>query len=77
MSYTYYTQEADRLFPLYGVSDMEEAQSFAPGQTIIYTAEDVYMNVATGSVDFEGGWDDLSEVVKVIFDPESEYWIEA
>ena len=77
MNYAYYTQEADRIFPLCGVSDMDEAQSFAPGQTIIYTAEDVYMNAATGSVDFEGGWDDLSEVVKVIFDPESEYWIEA
>ena len=72
-----YTQEADRIFPLYGVSDMEEAQSFAPGQTIIETTEDVYMNAATGSVDFEGGWDDLSEVVKVTFDPGAEYWIEA
>jgi len=44
---------------------------------LIETTEDVYMNPATGSVDVEGGWDDLSEVVKVIFDPESEYWIEA
>ena len=74
---SYYTQEADQLFPLFGVSDIEEAQSFAPGQTIIYTAEDVYMNAATGSVDFAGGWDDLAQVVKVVFDPESETWIEA
>jgi hypothetical protein len=44
---------------------------------LIETTEDVYMNIETGSVDVEGGWDDLSEVVKVIFDPESEYWIEA
>jgi len=73
----YYTQKADRIEPLFGVSDMAEAQSFAPGRAIIYTAEAVYMNAATGSVDFEGGWDDLSEVVKVIWDPESEYWIEA
>jgi hypothetical protein len=73
----YYTQQADRIEPLYGVSDMEEAQSFAPGQTIIETTEEVNMNAATGSVDYEGGWDDLSDLVKVIFDPESEYWIEA
>jgi len=73
----YYTQQADQLFPLVGVSDMEEAQSFAPGQTIIETEEDVYMNVETGSVDFSQGWDKLSDVVKVIWDPESEFWIES
>ena len=76
----YYVQKADQILPIYGVNSIEEARDYVAQEDharIVATAEDVYMNVATGSVDFESGWDDLSEVVKVEYSAADEQWIEA
>ena len=40
------------------------------------SSEKVYMNVATGSVDTADGWDDLSEVVEVVWSEPEECWVE-
>ena len=71
----FYIQFAEQIFPIYGVSSMKEAQQYALCGTIIETEEKVYMNTATGSVDFASGWDDLSAVVEVSFDSDSESWV--
>lgn len=76
----YYTQIANEIFPIYGVSSIEEAKRYIPEnqhQYIVETDEDVYMNPETGSVGFESDWDDLEEVVKVEFNSDSESWEEA
>jgi hypothetical protein len=76
----YYLQQADKIFPIYGVNSLEEAKQYvdpSDHNRIVETKEDVYMNLATGSVDFASGWDDLEAVVKVEFDTDSESWIEA
>lgn len=76
----YYVQTADQIFPIYGVTSLDEAKQFVPPSehhTIVATDEDVYMNPATGAVDFESGWDDLSEVVKVTYSAFLEQWVEA
>lgn len=76
----YYTQAADQIFPIFGVNSLEEAKQYvdpADHGRIIETEEDVYMNLATGSVGFEGDWEDLSEVVKVRYSADQEAWVEA
>ncbi|GEM_PF-4225066 len=76
----YYVQKAGEIFPIYGVSSMEEAREYIAAEDhgrIVETSEDVYMNLATGSVDFESGWDDLGEVVKVEYSAEQQSWVEA
>ncbi|MHB0763192.1 hypothetical protein ACYCFC_02145 [Stutzerimonas sp. NM35] len=76
----YYVQKAGEIFPIYGVTSIEEAREYVAAEDhgrIVETAEDVYMNAATGSVDFESGWDDLSEVVRVEYSAEDERWVEA
>ncbi len=76
----YYLQLAEQIFPIFGVSSVEEAKSFVDEKDhgrIVETSEDVYMNLSTGSVDFESGWDSLDEVVKVTFDADSESWVAA
>ena len=75
MTSAYYTQKADQIFPIFGVSSIEEANEFAGGDPVIETHEAVYMNESTGSVDFASGWDDLEEVVEVEFDCEAESWV--
>lgn len=80
MTNSYYTQQAQNIFPIFGVSSLEEAKEFVPTEkhsTIVETAEDVYMNTHTGSVGFESDWENLDEVVKVYFCVESESWAEA
>lgn len=75
----YYIQKAEEIFPIYGVSSLEEAREFVLAEDhgrIVETDEDVYMNPATGSVDFASGWDALTEVVKVTYDAASESWVE-
>ena len=87
-----YIKKAEEIFPIFGVSSIDEAKEFVAEEDhryIVETSEDVYMNIETGSVDFESGWDyenedgdtvnavDLDEVVKVRFDTESESWVEA
>lgn len=76
----YYIQKADEIFPIYGVNSIDEAKDFVLAEDqryIVETDESVYMNTATGSVGFESDWDDLSEVVKVDYDANSESWVEA
>lgn len=76
----YYTQAADQIFPIFGVNSLEEAKRYVDPvdhHRIIETDEDVYMNPKTGSVDFESGWEDLSEVIKVYYSAEQEAWVEA
>lgn len=73
----YYTQFADQIFPIYGVNSLEEAREYVAAEDhgrIVETDEEVYMNLETGSVDFESGWDDLDSVVQVRFDADSERW---
>lgn len=84
MTKAYYTQQANEIFPIYGVSSIEEARQFVSEgdwSTIVETAEDVYMNIETGSVDFESGWDDQDiesgSVVKVEYSVDQEAWFEA
>ena len=75
----YYTQQSNEIFPIYGVSSIEEAKDFVLPElhhAIIETDESVYMNIPTGSVDFESGWDDLDGLVKVRYDANSESWVE-
>lgn len=76
MTNAYYTQQADQIFPIFGVSSIDEAKQYTD-LPVIQTAEEVYMNLATGSVGFESDWDDLSEVVQVLYDTSAERWIEA
>lgn len=70
----YYAQKPGKLYPVYGVSSLAEAQRYAGDYAIIESAEPVYMNVLTGSVDVASGWDDLSEVVQVEYDSNLETW---
>jgi hypothetical protein len=76
----YYTQSAQQIFPIFGVSSIDEAEKFAGGKTVIETSEDVYMNIHTGSVDFSSNWEsegvDLDELTKVKFDVKFESWVE-
>jgi hypothetical protein len=72
----FYLQSADQIFPVYGVSSIDEAKKYAGEfDKVIQTAEKVYMNISTGSVDFESGWDDLTEVVEVTYCPKTEGWV--
>ena len=77
----YYEQSANEIFPIFGVSSLDEAQQFASGNgRLVETDEAVYMNVATGSVDFASGWDEKDiesgAVVEVRFDVSEESWVE-
>ena len=79
----FYTQKADQISPLFGVSSIEEARDYVAKvdhSSIVETDEPVYMNPNTGSVDFASGWDEaggIVEVVEVEFCSENECWIEA
>lgn len=77
MTKAYYTQQAEQIFPIFGVSSMEEALEYSGGTPVIETEETVYMNTATGSVGFESDWDDLSRVVQVEYCAASEGWVTA
>lgn len=75
----YYIQKAEQIFPIYGVNSLEEAKQFvdeADHRYIVEADEEIYMNIPTGSVDFESGWDDLDEVVQVKYDADLEQWVE-
>ena len=80
----YYTHAAAEIFPIYGATSLEEAQSFvdpAQHRYIVETADSVYMNAATGSVDFSSSWEaegaSLDDLVLVNYSAESESWVEA
>ena len=83
MTKAYYIQKAQNIFPIYGVCDMEEAKRYIPSEDhgrIVETSDDVYMNIQTGSVDFESNWvsegADLGELTEVEFNDDQERWIE-
>lgn len=71
----YYAQKPGKLYPIYGVSSLSEAQRYAGDYAIIESAEPVYMNIYTGSVDIASGWDDLSQCMEVEYDSNLETWI--
>jgi hypothetical protein len=76
---SYYLQTANEIFPIFGVSSVDEAENYvdpADHAFIVETEQEVYMNLSTGSVDFAAGWDNLEEVVKVRYDSEAEQWVE-
>jgi len=79
----YYTQSCDQITPIYGVSSMEEASAFvSPDQgRLIETSDEVYMNTATGSVDFESNWlaegVDLDALTLVVYSAGQECWVAA
>lgn len=82
MGLAYYVQEADKIFPIYGVTSIEEAKKFVPAEDhcrIVETAEDIYMNPCTESVDFESGWEgdtELQHLIQVKYDSTTESWVE-
>jgi len=83
MDLAYYVQKADSIFPIYGVTSLEEAKQYVAEEDhgrIIETAEPVYMNPLTGSVDFASGWDvediEESDLVLVEYDSLEEAWKE-
>lgn len=78
MTNSIYLQIADSITPFFGIATIDEAKDFTPEDQqryLIETADPVYMNPETGSVGFESDWDDLSEVVEVVYDIESESWV--
>ena len=74
----FYIQKAGDLFPVYGVSTLEEAQQFADGATVIETDECIYMNQHTGSVDVLSGWAgvDPEFLVEVTYCDIEERWVD-
>lgn len=76
----FYVQKAEEIFPIFGANSIEEAIDFVDPKDrsrIVETDEAVYMNVATGSVDFASGWDNIDEVVEVAYNSDTESWEEA
>lgn len=79
----YYVQKAEKIFPIFGVTSKEEAMDFCSANDrsrVVETNEDIYMNPATGSVDFASGWDEAAiergDVVPVRYDCDLECWVE-
>ena len=74
----FYIQQAGDLFPIYGVSSLEEARRFADGARVIETGECIYMNQLTGSVDVLSGWDgvDTEFLVEVTYCDIEERWVD-
>ena len=75
---------SDSITPIYGVNSLEEAKQFVLPEDhgrIVETAERVYMNPQTGSVDFASGWDEIDIinrlVIEVDYSAKEECWLEA
>jgi hypothetical protein len=76
----FYTQQADQILPIFGVSSFEEARDLVGSSghgSIVISSDAVYMNPLTGSVDFDGNWDTLEDVVEVVYCSVTEAWVEA
>ena len=78
----YYVQKAAEIFPVYGVNSVEEAREFVVEDDwtrIVETADSVYMNPSTGSVDFATNWTaegvDLDDLAEVELDAETGSWV--
>jgi hypothetical protein len=83
MTKAYYIQKAQNISPIYGVSSIDEANRFVPAEDhhrIVSTSDDIYMDVSTGSVDFESNWESegnsMENLVRVEFDADTECWKE-
>lgn len=73
----YYVQIAEKIYPIYGVSSVEEAKEYVDPNDwnrIVSSSEDIYMLPETGSVDFESGWETLEGLVQVEYNPKTENW---
>jgi hypothetical protein len=76
----FYTQQADQILPIFGVTSIDEARDYVAKVdhgSIVASDEDVYMNDATGSVDFASGWNCLEGLVEVEYCAVEETWVEA
>ena len=71
----YYAQKEGRLYPIYGVSGLTEAQRYAGDYTVIESAEPVYMNIHTGVVKIASDWPDLSDTMLVEYDSYLQAWV--
>lgn len=79
MTASVYVQKAQEIFPIYGVSTIDEAKRYVPEadyRYLVETDEAVYMNVATGSVGFASDWEDLGEVVEVDYSAKDQQWVQ-
>ena len=81
---SYYLQEAGQITPIFGVDSIEEARLFvdpAKHHLIVATHEPVFMEIHTGSVDFESGWlsynesIESGELVEVAYSTTEETWV--
>jgi len=75
----FYTQKADQILPIFGVSSIDEARDYVAKvdhASIVATDEVVYMNPVTGSVDFANGWDSLGGLLAVEYCSITEAWVE-
>lgn len=78
---SYYTQTADKIFPIFGVNSLDEAKQFTDGKAVIETSDQVLMSLDTGSVDFSSNWEaegvNLSDLIEVTYDINQEGWVES
>lgn len=75
----YYYQPPGELWPIFGANSLDDARFFFDPDHwsyIVTSSNDVYVNPNTGSVDFSDNWDSLDGLIKVIFDVDSEQWID-
>ena len=76
----FYTQKADQIIPIFGVSSFEEARDFvdaADHRRIVLSSDAVYMNPVTGSVDFDLNWDSLDGLFEVEYCAVTDAWVSA
>jgi hypothetical protein len=76
----FYTQKADQILPIFGVSSMEEARDYVAEEDrlfVVATDEVVYMNPVTGTVDFDENRNGLDGLIAVEYCSVTEAWVEA
>lgn len=83
MSTAFYVKKADQIYPLFGVNSTEEAKQFVipeDHRRIVESDERIFMNLQTGSVDFESNWRSelgrCDDLVQVTYSPIEESWLE-
>lgn len=80
MANAFYIQDANEIFPIFGVTSLDEAKRCVDEKyhaKIVETNERVLMNPNTGSVDFESGWEDTEGLIEVRYSVDDEAWVEA
>ena len=76
----FYTQQADQILPILGVSSMDEARDFVAKEDckfVVATDEVVYMNPVTGTVDFDENWNCLDGLIAVEYCSVTDAWVDA